>query len=204
MFSPGYRLDLNRCWSADALLASRPHHRPRLGSVSLMFGDSSSTFMVYVPHIQYSVMAFLSCNTQTGPATIIYHFQMVLRPRGVCGAFPDATSHSFRTSPSITPFGSCAPKEGAYQSLRKDDDNDKSFREIFRFSSHKQKEIIGRPEDKKKRREVLIAEHRGRSGGGGETTGVEERHSSGRVLRRTRGRICLCSLAVGRNRRVLI
>ena len=44
-----------------------------------------------------------------------------------------------------------------YQSLSKDDDDSKSFGEILGFSSHKQKEIIGWPEDKKKRRKVLIA-----------------------------------------------
>jgi len=44
-----------------------------------------------------------------------------------------------------------------YASVSKEDDNDgKSTKEIFGFSSHKQTEIIGWPEDKKKRRKVLI------------------------------------------------
>ena len=44
-----------------------------------------------------------------------------------------------------------------YQSLSKDDDDSKSFGDFLGFSSNKQKEIIGWPEDKKKRRKVLIA-----------------------------------------------
>jgi len=44
-----------------------------------------------------------------------------------------------------------------YQSLSKDDDDSKSIGEIFGFSSHKQTEIIGWPEEKGKRRKVLIA-----------------------------------------------
>ena len=47
-------------------------------------------------------------------------------------------------------------KEG-YQSFGKDDDDDRSFGEKLGFPSHKQTEIIGWPEDKDKRRKVLIA-----------------------------------------------
>jgi len=45
-----------------------------------------------------------------------------------------------------------------YASVSKEDDDDgRSIKEIFGFSSHKQTEIIGWPEDKNKRRKVLIA-----------------------------------------------
>ena len=44
-----------------------------------------------------------------------------------------------------------------YQSVRKDDDNEKSLGEKFGFSSNKPTEIIGWPEEKGKRRKVLIA-----------------------------------------------
>jgi hypothetical protein len=44
-----------------------------------------------------------------------------------------------------------------YQSLGKEDDGDRSFVEKLGFSGHKQTAIIGWPEDKKKRRKVLIA-----------------------------------------------
>jgi len=45
-----------------------------------------------------------------------------------------------------------------YHSVSKEDDDDgRSIKEIFGFSSHKQTEIIGSPEDKNKRRKVLIA-----------------------------------------------
>ena len=44
-----------------------------------------------------------------------------------------------------------------YQSVNKDDDDERSIGEKLGFSSHKQTEIIGWPEDKNKRRKVLIA-----------------------------------------------
>ena len=45
-----------------------------------------------------------------------------------------------------------------YHSVSKEDDDDgRSIKEIFGFSSHKQTEIIGWPEDKNKRRKVLIS-----------------------------------------------
>ena len=44
-----------------------------------------------------------------------------------------------------------------YQSVSKEDDDSRSIKEIFGFSSHKQTEVIGWPEDKNKRRKVLIA-----------------------------------------------
>jgi len=44
-----------------------------------------------------------------------------------------------------------------YQSLEKEDDDDRSIGEKLGFSSHKQTEIIGWPEDRHKRRKVLIA-----------------------------------------------
>jgi len=52
-------------------------------------------------------------------------------------------------------FGVVSKK--GYQSLGKDDDDDRSLGEKLGFSSHKQTEIIGWPEDKAKRRKVLIA-----------------------------------------------
>jgi len=51
-------------------------------------------------------------------------------------------------------FGVVSKK--GYQSLGKDDDDDKSFGEKLGFSSHKQTEIISWLEDKGKRRKVLI------------------------------------------------
>ena len=55
----------------------------------------------------------------------------------------------------VNKFGVVSKK--GYQSLGKNDDDDRSFREKLGFSSHKQTEIIGWPEDKGKRRKVLIA-----------------------------------------------